>query len=181
MEAEFISFCNQCIWLQNCFNIFSDLYDSGEDTEIALRKTAAWFFADLNKILQEYVLLQMRKITDPEKNRKRINLSVEHINARLAEEGLLTKEIEGISAEIHAYRRLIDDAVNRVVAHNDKEILIANELMGVHSDVALESFMANMRSYTDAVGEAIGVGPLEYKTQRSFGDVLDLIRVLKRA
>ncbi len=180
-QDEFIAFRESCIWLQNCFNTFQSLYASGPETESALRRTASLFFGDLNKILQEYFFLQARKITDPAISFKRENLTVNHINEGLVRCGLMTQEISALSDSIHLYRETTSELSNRVVAHADKYTALNAMLVGEHSNIELESFMSNVRAYTDAVGIKLGVGPLDYRSQAGSGDVLDLIRSLKRA
>ncbi|MGY0561183.1 AbiU2 domain-containing protein [Luteimonas sp. A277] len=180
-QDEFVAFRESCMWLQNCFNTFQHLYNSDPETEAALRRTASLFFGDLNSILQEYFFLQARKITDPARSYGRENLSVNDINAGLTEAGLMTPEISALSASMLSYRTLISDISNRVVAHADKATALCPGLVGAHSESELESFMSNIRAYTDAVGIALGIGPLDYKTQAGSGDVVDLIRTLKQA
>ena len=181
-QDEFIAFRESCIWLQNCFKTFQHLYDSGPETEAALQKTASLFFGDLNSILQEYFFLQVRKITDPASSHQgRENLTLKNINKDLDRTGLMSQEISALSDKILSYRELTSDLSNRVVAHADKATALCPELVGAHSEAELETFMSSIRAYTDAVGIALGVGPLDYKTQAGPGDVLDLIKVLKRA
>lgn len=180
-KEEFIVLRESCIWLQNCFNIFQNLYTSDPETEANLRKTAPLFFGDLNVILQEYFFLQVRKITDRASSHGRENLTLKNINDGLDRSGLMTEEILFLSNQIHLYREMISDFSNRVIAHADKATTLSAGLIGDHSDIELEKFMSNVRAYTDAVGIALGVGPLDYSSQAGPGDVLDLIKSLKRA
>ena len=180
-KEEFIKFRESCIWLQNCFNIFENLYNSGDSTEATLRTVAPVFFSDLNIILQEYFFLQIRKISDPAGTNGRENMSLPFINKGLRESGLMTDEIEVRTKRMLAYREVEVEAANRVIAHADKHTALLGESLGAHEKSLLESFMQDLRDYTDAVGNAIGVGPLDYRTQAGPGDVQDLIRVLKRS
>ena len=180
-QDEFVAFRESCIWLQNCFETFQHLYGSGPETEAALQKTASLFFGDLNSILQEYFFLQVRKITDPASSHGRENLTLKNINEDLVRTDLMSQEISALSDNILSYRGLTSDLSNRVVAHADKVTTLCPGLVGAHSEAELETFMSNILAYTDAVGIALGVGPLDYKTQAGPGDVLDLIKVLKRA
>jgi hypothetical protein len=180
-QDEFIAFRESCIWLQNCFNTFEHLYNSGAATEAALRRTAPLFFGDLNSILQEYFFLQVRRITDPASTKGRENLSLQNVNESLLASGLMTQEIADLSDSILSYRQLMSNVSNRVIAHADKATTLCPGLIGAHSATELESFMADVRRYTDAVGVAVGVGPLDYRTLAGPGDVLDLVKALKRA
>lgn len=180
-QDEFIAFRESCIWLRNCYNTFNHLFNSGPETELTLRNIAPLFFGDLNSILQEYFFLQARRVTDPLATCSRENLSLQNINVSLTATGLMTQEISALSASILGYRSLISDISNRVVAHADKVTALCPGLVGAHSEHELESFMANLQAYTDAVGIVLGVGPLDYSVQAGPGDVQDLLRALRRA
>ena len=179
-QREFNAFRDACVWLRNCFNIYNHLYDSGEETEKTLLCVAPLFFDDLQKILQEYFFLQVRKITDPAFMGRRANLSVPYIDQVLASAGLSSPEISRLSASVLAYRGTTLDIVNRVAAHSDHFTVLAGADVGAHPEAELVKFMESLQSYTDLVGAALGVGPLDYRTQAGPGDVIDLVRALKR-
>ena len=166
--------------VRNCYNTFNHLFSSGPETEAILRRVAPEFFGDLNSILQEYFFLQARRVTDPVATGSRENLTLQNVNAGLTTAGLMTQEIRDLSASILGYRDLISDISNRVVAHADKATALCPGLVGPHSEHEIESFMDNLQAYTDAVGIALGVGPLDYSVQACTGDVQDLLRALRR-
>lgn len=58
-------FCNYLVWLRAIHNIYKELYENDEAKHI-MEKTAQSFFIDLNVILNNYLLLEFAKITDPE-------------------------------------------------------------------------------------------------------------------
>lgn len=108
-------------------------------------------------------------------------MTFKKINEGLVRSGLMTQEVSDLSDSIHLYRETISELSNRVVAHADKYTALSSMVVGEHTNIELESFMSNVRAYTDAVGITLGVGPLDYRSQAGSGDVLDLIRSLKRA
>ena len=183
LQEEFIAFRNLCADLQNCFNTFQHLYDSPERKAV-LERSAPLFFGDLHFILQEYFFLQVRRLTDGAETKirggVRENLTFCYINKNLEILGLMTKEISALSVSILSYRDLTAELSNRVVAHADKHTMLGAKVVGAHSDGELERFMSDVRTYTDAVGTVLGVGPLDYRVQAGPGDVVDLIRVLRR-
>lgn len=44
----------------------------------------------------------------------------------------------------------------------------------------MSKFFENLQRYFDVAGNAVGVGPLDFRCSPGPGDVLDLIRTLKR-
>lgn len=180
LQDEFVAFRESCIRLRNCYNTFNHLFGSGQETEAILLRVAPEFFGDLNSILQEYFFLQARRVTDPVATRSRENLTLQNVNSGLTAAGLMTQEISDLSGSILGYRTLISDISNRVVAHADKATALRPGLVGAHSEHELESFMDNLQAYTDAVGIALGIGPLDYSVQAGPGDVQDLLKALRR-
>jgi len=179
LQETFIAFREQCIWLQTCFDTYTALYESGEDTENLMLATAPHFFHDLNLILIEYCFLQICKLTDPARSLKRDNLTVKHISELLEKEKKLTRKISQASDGIASYRDLIVDSRNKIISHADKDVMLKDGTLGEHQRDDVTQFFKCLYSYVDEVGNALGVGPLDFRSTYGSGDVFDLIRYLK--
>jgi hypothetical protein len=179
LKDTFLVFREQCIWLQTSFNTYAALYESGESTHRVMSATAPLFFHDLNLILVEYCLLQVCRLTDPPRTSGHENLTVKHINELLMAKGKLTPEISAASDALTHYRSLIQDSRNWIISHADKHTLLAGLPIGQHAREEVATFFENLYRYVDAVGHAVGVGPLDFRTTSGSGDVLDLLRSLK--
>jgi hypothetical protein len=155
------------------------LYDSGPEVLKTLSATAYIFFGDLSRILSEYFCLQACKITDPAETGGRTNLSMAHIDSILHAANLMTQDVERLSGELLRYRQLIAGARNRLISHLDRATALKGEPIGAHAKEALEAFVENLQLYCDAVGRAVGVGPLDFRVSPGPGDTLDLIRILE--
>lgn len=180
LEEAFLTFREQCIWLQTCFNIHAALFESDEKTSDVLSSTAPQFFHDLNLILVEYCLLQVCRLTDPARSAGKDNLTVEYINSLLQDEGLLTSEILDASNGLSLYRSLINDSRNWIISHADKRALLDSLPIGEHSEADISVFFENLYRYVDSVGTVVGVGPVDFRTTSGAGDSLDLLRHLTR-
>lgn len=180
LQEDFVKFRESCIWLRNCYNTFNVLYAEADNAD-SLQRTALTFFTDLNTILQEYFFLQVRRITDAAETRGRANLTVARINAGLQEFSIITDSILALSNRLHHYRATTADIANRAVAHNDHATAFQEGLVGAHGEGELENFMEAVQAYTDEVGIALNLGPLDYRMQGCAGDVRDLVRALQRA
>jgi len=180
LQRSFIAFRNECIWLRGCYNTFAALYESGSEVKEVLSAAASSFFSDLNRILLEYCWLQVCKITDPANSSGRDNLTVENINASLREFGLMTDEICNHSKCLRHYRKLIKKGRNRLVSHLDKDSVMKGVVIGEHDETDVTRFFEHLQSYVDAVGNAVGVGPLDFRATAGRGDVLDLITKLRK-
>lgn len=181
LRETFLVFREQCIWLQTCFDMYAVLYESDEDTTRVMLATAPLFFHDLNSILIEYCRLQVCRLTDPKRSRNRDNLTVEHINELLEAENKLTPEILVIAEALAGYRSLVQDSRNWIISHADKHTLLTGLSIGEHSQEDVSAFFENLYRYVDVVGDAVGVGPLDFRSTSGAGDALDLLRYLKAA
>jgi hypothetical protein len=179
IQTEFLCFREQCIWLKCCYNTYSALYESDERTTKVLEASASLFFQDLNKIIIDYILLQISKITDPAESMGHKNLTFESVNASLKKENLMTKEIENLSNGLSRYRELVIDSRNKLISHLDSKTVINNLIIGEHSENEVNDFFKCLQSYSDAVGNSVQVGPLDFQATAGRGDVLDLIKLMR--
>lgn len=179
---DFCLFRDHCIIIQRDYNTYNNLFFSGADE--LLNKTAPGFFNDIAEIMHRDWLLQVCKIMDPPtKKIKGIvyeTISIELLNTRLSEEFLLTDQIKKRSSQILAYGDLIKPARNKRITHFDRDCAVSGIVLGEHDEKALNDFLANLQQYCDDVGWAIGIGPLDFSASGCKGDVLDLIRVLRK-
>lgn len=182
LSETFLQLREQCIWIQTCFNTDRDLFGSGEARLDILRRTARQFFLELNRILIEYYILQVSKLTDPATKKVagvlRDNLTVAHVNVLLTSEGLMTPEIQAATDGLMRYRKIIEPARNRQISHADKETAMTFLEHGAHTKQAANEFFEHLYDYVNRVGEAVGVGPLDFSTTSGPGDVADLFKAL---
>lgn len=161
--------------------MYYHIFEAGEEVSDILRRTAVLFFHDLNGILIEQIYLHIGRITDPAKNGKHENLSVENLNKMLRVAGLMTVEIDRLSKQLMHYRSLINEARNKVIAHLDKETVVNDVQLGGHAPEEVTAFFENLQNYCDEVGWVTGKGPCDFRTVAGAGDVLDLIEALRRS
>jgi hypothetical protein len=181
LKDAFLAFRQQCIWTRICYNIYANLYEAGPETLDLLKRKAVAFFSDLNIILIEYCWIQISKHLDPKKTMGKENLTVKFIDSELSKQNLLTPEIEHLSSQLNSYCPLIKDARNKILSHSDLETALQNKILGAHTEKEVAMFFENLQQYCDAVGNAVGEGPLDFRSTPASGDVLDLLKRLKRA
>jgi hypothetical protein len=179
ISDTFLAFRDQCIWLQTCFNTYAALFEAGDETEGLMRRVAPQFFTELNEVLIEYCLLQVCRLTDPVGNLGHANLTVKYINSLLEEADLMTTAISDASFGIARYRDLINDSRNKVISHADLATITAGTPIGEHAAADVRAFLDHLYTYVDEVGNAVGVGPLDFRATSGPGDVLDLLRFMR--
>lgn len=183
LQSTFLAFREECIWLRQCYDMDAALFESGPDVKRTLKKTAGSFFDDLSRILSEYFLQLVGKITDPAKTTtktgNRDNLTVAYMGSLLVEGGLMTDNTKRLSEDLQKYRHLIVEGRNKLGSHLDKESVLKSDPIGAHTKAEMDAFMENLQQYCDAVGRTVGVGPLDFRVSSGPSDALDLIGALQ--
>ena len=174
------SFCKYVAWLKVIHDVYIELFER-EDAENLMRSTAAMFFADLNKIIVDYLLLPMAKITDPSHTGKHENFTVANLLETIPWPPAVMEQLNELNRKLTAFRGYIEPARNKLVAHLDKTAFLGDLRLGEFPEgqdhevmEALEE-MCNVM-YEAAFGEIFG----EISTA-VVGDVLDLKRSLHRS
>lgn len=184
LSLDFQILRDQCTIIQRDFNTYDALFFSDFSGEL-LTKTARIFFTDLSEIMQRDWILQVCKIMDPATTQRKgailENISFKLINKQLLEEKICSEEILLLTNSILAYGEKITPARNKRLTHLDREAHINEILLGDTNTLEIHIFLNNIQEYCDAVGNALGIGPLDFSVSDCPGDVHDLLTVLEKA
>src|SRR5258707_4090224 len=121
LREAFLAFRGACIWLRKSFNTYRYLVEGDAETKQVIEKSAAWFFTDLQDILQQHCLLQACKITDPATSYSKTakgrvdNLTVEHLCETLVAEKLNTADTDRLALQVMKYRPLVVEGRDRII------------------------------------------------------------------
>ncbi|MCK4542158.1 MAG: hypothetical protein KAU17_07995 [Spirochaetales bacterium] len=175
-------FSNYVVFLKTIHHIQQELFEDKESTRL-LGKTAKYFFLDLNIVINEYLLLEMAKITDPAMsiNEKYENFTIGNIIESVNWQSDIIIELNKINEEIKQFRKHIKIARNKILAHYDKEIFLSGKILGNFPKFEDKKFIKLLEDicnivHKECTGEILG----EMVVTRS-GDVLDLKKILKKA
>jgi len=180
LKHDFEMFKDQCRLLFQTRNTFDSLY-SDEFVKELLYTSAKWFFDDLHRTLKDAYILQVARITDPAKTGTNSNLSAQYFSKQLETHGLSTDEITNLLVNINKYRRLTNKARSKLVAHNDLKSFRERTKLGAHEWEDMQDFLGDIVDFTDRVARQLGLPPEDYRAEAREGDVIDLIRLLKKA
>ncbi len=178
LRKTFDAFRDQCIWLRNCFNTFVDLYHDDRRQEL-LKDAAFHFFNELHQVLHLNIIVTVCRLTDPANVCGKECLTVDNLNEQLKAEQLFTESMAQSSAGLLRYRELVLPARHKLGAHLDKTVHLKPKLLGQHSAEDVQAFFADLQSYNDEVGRAVGAGPLDFQSSRGEGDASTLCKVLR--
>lgn len=181
IRSEFKILRSEAIWLRQIVNAFELLFDSGKENRNLLAQSASVFFGDLNRLMHEYVIMVICRLTGPDQTAGKDNLTTQRITRLLREIGKVNPEIERLDADLRKYGEMLKPARNKIIAHSDLEVYTQSNALGGHEKQLMVEFLENLQRYFDAVGNAISVGPLDFRNTPARGDALDLVRTLKNA
>ena len=182
MESAFETLREQAIVLRQTFNTFDTLFSADLKIENILRKSAAWFFDDLNSIMIEYLILLICRLTDPPETAGNTNLTIPwmtEVVCEHADRDVMSKILK-IDECLRNFGQSLRPIRNKIISHIDRETYMYERSLGDHSEKETREFFDNLQKYFDAVGIAIGVGPLDFLNSSCQGDVHDLIKVLRQ-
>lgn len=172
-------FCAACVWARTVRSHFSALFEFNQRRLELLEEVAAFFFHDLNKVLVEYILLQLCKLTEPASS----GVGKENLTTNYVLE--LEWSVETLAAlksknkELQAFRSKIEDARRKLIAHSDLKMHLENTGLGGFSESDELAFWRALQAFVDlAHSEAID-GPFPIDATMQGGDVLSLIHALK--
>ena len=132
-------------------------------------------------MMQEYAILLVCRLTGPARSSGKANLSTRRFTMLMRDMECLTSEIECLDARLKEYGERLKPARDKIVAHSDLEVHVNSTPLGAHGEEVMVQFLKDLQAYFDAVGNAVGVGPLDFQYIPGPGDVIDLVRKLERA
>ncbi|MGA2904800.1 MAG: hypothetical protein ABSD98_13275 [Candidatus Korobacteraceae bacterium] len=149
-------FCAHVHWLVRVRHIYKVLFeDVRPSCRTLMEKTAPSFFADLNRILQEYLLLECAKITDPATTGKYENFTVDCLVQKIRwPNGDILKKLESLKGSTDDFRSDIECARNKFLAHLDKEAVLSGEPLGAFPEGKDKTFLDALQNICNITHEA---------------------------
>jgi hypothetical protein len=193
-------FCGHVHWLVRVRHTYKVLFEDEQPScQTLMEKTASSFFADLNRILHEYLLLECAKITDPATTRNDENFTVDYLVQKIRwpnDKALLkrltslpdddkdiVKEFKSQWATTEDFRRHIKRTRNKLLAHLDSEAVLSSSSLGVFPKGEDKKFFDALQKICNIAHEACfgtiygDMSPIPF----GGGDVINLRRTLKFA
>jgi hypothetical protein len=170
-------FCDHVHWLVRVRHTYRVLFEDKQPScQTLMEKTASSFFADLNRILQEYLLLECAKITDPATTHNHENLTVAYLVQKICwpDDKQLTslpdgdkdilRELKSSQAVTEDFRRDIKCARNMLLAHLDRGAVLSGKPLGAFREGKDKTFFDALQKICNITHEAC--------FDRIYGDML---------
>jgi hypothetical protein len=188
-------FCAHVHWLVRVRHTYKVLFEDEQPSCWTLiEQTASSFFADLRRILQEYLLLECAKITDPAATGSHENFTVAYLVENICwpkkrltslpdvEEDIL-KELRRLQAITEEFRSDIKCARDKLLAHLDTTAVLSGKPLGAFPEGRDRTFFHALQkicniTHEACFGEIYGdMSPI----RAGGGDVINLRKTLKCA
>ena len=174
-------FCDDCIWIYAVRQHFRDLYESGEERRNLLAEISQGFFGDLNVILQEYILLQKAKITDPASSGKNKDNLTSNYLASMEWDPDVKAKLDLINVRLMSFRKKIVEARKKYLAHSDLKSHLMQKNLGSFTENEEDDFWEALQEFVNVAHGATFEGPYPINAVLQNGDVQSLIHSLIEA
>jgi hypothetical protein len=187
-------FCAHVHWLVIVRHTFKVLFEDKQPSCQPLReKTAPSFFTDLNRILQEYLLLECAKITDPAITRKFENFTVAYLVQKINwpndkqltsmpdDDTDVLKKLESLQKITQDFRGDIDCARNKLLAHLDQAAVLSSDPLGTFAEGKDKTFFDALQKICKIAHEACFDRIYGDMSTVRCGDVISLRKTLEFA
>jgi hypothetical protein len=121
-----------------------------------LQRTAPFLFGDISLVLREYIPLQVCKLTDPEKDvHGNVSLTIEFFlnNSDFSGAPAKSFRLRELSGKIHAFRKHLKPARNKIVTHFDRKTAWAGKPLGGVDNDAWNDFWLDLQSFVGILCE----------------------------
>jgi len=175
-------FCDHVHWLVRVRHVYKVLFED-ESCWPLIEKTALGFFVDLNRILQEYLLLECAKITDPATTGNNENFTVDTLIGSICWPNDILRKLTPLRATTWGFRKHIKTARDKLLAHLDRGTILSDKPLGEFPEGEDRAFFEALQKVCDITHEAcFGTifGHMSLITVGG-GDVISLRRTLECA
>lgn len=173
-------FCDQVFWLRIVRHVYEELFEN-EQSQTLMERIAPSFFADLNTILHNYLLLEFAKITDPAKTGKKENFTVDNLAISIDWPQDIREKLRSLSDKTKGFRSRILGARHKLLAHTDKESFLAERTLGEFPKGEDEVFLKTLQEVCDITHEVCFGSIFGQMVLAMPGDVINFKRALENA
>ena len=146
-----------------------------------MEKTAPSFFADLNRILHSYLLLEFAKIIDPARTGEKENFTVDNLIVTINWPQDIRDRLTSLRDKTKGFRSHILGARHKLLAHTDKEAFLADKTLGEFPEGEDKVFLETLQEVCDITHEACFGTIFGQMVLTKAGDVINFRRTLENA
>jgi AbiU2 len=184
MTQDIEIFANYCAFMRSIYLHARELFEScSADDRALMNATARTFFDDLNRVLNEYIILQVCKITDPAQDYRNndnhtIAFLLQHYD--FSDDPPTLTRLEELRADMKAFREKLLPARNKLISHLDRDAILTGRPLGAASDEEWNQFWLDLQDFIYIVHRKIMGSSFYLNGVAGQSDAGDLLKVLRR-
>lgn len=182
---DIVIFAENCVFMRSIHLHERTLFElSSAHDKDRMARTANTLFGDLNRMFVEYMILQVCKITDPAKDaRNNDNHTVAFLlqHCDFGDDPATTKRLANLADRLHAFRKKLIEARNKVISHADREAIRAGLPLGAAPDADWNKFWLDLQDLVCIIYEKVLGAPFYVNGVAMLSDADGLLKALKHA
>ncbi|KAF0221624.1 MAG: hypothetical protein FD176_3095 [Rhodospirillaceae bacterium] len=183
-DSDVQEFADHCFYMHCVFEYLETLYETSDAADQQrMHNAAQFFFADLKRILIEYITQQICNITVPPVTNIKGGVAVNHTVAFFVEYsdfGAADAEFERLKvlrAEMEAFRKKLEPARNKFTAHRDRDAILAGQALGAAPVEDWAAFWLHLQEFVEILHRRyIGTG---FNIKGPLSDAYALLKALR--
>lgn len=176
-------FANQCVYMRSIYLHRNILFETSTDKDTdRMHRAAPTFFGDLSRMLVEYIILQVCKITDPARDlRKNDNHTIafllQHYSSILPSKA--AQDLKSLDADLQAFRVKLLPARNKLISHADRSAILAGQNLGGVPQSEWNEFWINLQDAVCIIYQEVFGTPFYINGVSGLSDADGLLKTLK--
>jgi hypothetical protein len=184
MTEDIEIFASYCVFMRSIYLHTRELFETSSAADKALMSaTADMFFRDLNRVLNEYVILQVCKITDSahdirNNDNHTIAFLLKHYD--FSSNPATSTRLKELSASMRAFRKKLLSARNKLISHLDRDAILAGRPLGAATDEEWSQFWLDLQDFICIVHRKVTGSSFYLNGVAVRSDSGDLLKALRR-
>lgn len=143
------AFYKACAWTWTVRNQYRVLYEQGDKRLQLLDNVAQDYFSFMQDVLQEHILLQFSKLTDPARQGPHDNLTAEYVANELSWPPGVAAALRACLDRLRDFSKFIAPARNKIIAHGGLQEHVAGTVLGAFPAGEDERFLSTLQEFVD--------------------------------
>jgi len=185
-KQDIVIFANHCVFARAIYLHLKALFEtSSADDRALMGRAAGIFFRDLSRVLIEYVVLLVCKITDPaQDSRNNDNHTIAFLlqHDELNRDPLTLKRLHELRDQLQAFGAKLRRARDKLISHSDRVSILAVRPPGAATDQEWNQFWLDLQEFLNIVHrKAAGDSTFDLNAVAALSDANGLLTALQRS
>jgi hypothetical protein len=181
-SKEVEDFSAHCAYIRSVYVLAIRIWrDSSDEQRVLMESIAPSFFVDIGQVLAEYTILAACRVTDPAKDGKNENLTLETFVNSFGAGSQTEKQLDALRQRMLAHRKKIQPARHKLIAHVDREVIRQGKPLGQASWKEWDDFWAVLKRFINILNEKVLGTPYDIEIAGVSGDAEMLLKSLQHS